>query len=262
MNHSKSTLVCIFFIFFNVNAQKENIIVSDSITIDLKPNKKNKYQPIQFHLTLKNMHLWRGFRSTDEALSTAELYYISKDKNFTAGFWSGVGFAGNYTEFDYNISYNYENWTFSIWDINNYTNFPDADIFNYDIEDTSRFIDVLVNHKFDKVPVQLTWSTIVLGRDTYIDSNGNLKNAFSNYVEAGYTLFNNRNSDLSFFVGAAFSFKTDTNFYGSRTGISNIELTYSKTVSLFKKIYVPVSAKAMWNNLQEYGALEVAVSLF
>ena len=159
---------------------------------DIKSDKKSEYKPFQFHLTLKNMHLWRGFRSTDEALSTAELYYISKDKHFTAGFWSGVGFAGNYTEFDYNISYNYENWTFSIWDINNYTDFPDANIFNYDIGDTSRYIDVLVNYEFDKVPVQLTWSTIVLGRDTYRDSSGNLKNAFSSYAEFGYTLFHNK----------------------------------------------------------------------
>ena len=262
MNRSIGKLICTLFVLLNANAQKEKNIASDSITIDIKPDKKNKYNPVQFHLTLKNMHLWRGFRSTDEALSTAELYYISKDEHFTAGFWSGVGFAGNYTEFDYNISYKYENWTFSIWDINNYTNFPNADIFNYDIGETSHYIDILINYKFDKVPVQLDWSTIVLGRDTYRDSNGNLKNAFSNYAEVGYTLFQNKNSDLSLFVGAAFSFRTDTNFYGSRTGLSNIELSYSKTVYLFEKFNVPVSAKAMWNNLKGYGALEVGVNLF
>ena len=262
MNNSIGIILCMCFIFLNANAQKEKNIRYDSINTDIKSNENNKYKPFQLHLTLKNMHLWRGFRSTDEALSTAELYYISKDENFTAGFWSGVGFAGNYTEFDYNISYNHENWTFSIWDINNYTDFPDADIFNYDIGDTSRYIDILINYEFEKVPIQLTWSTIVLGRDTYKDSSGNLKNAFSNYAEVGFTLFSNKNTNLSLLVGAAFSFQTDTNFYGSRTGISNIELAYSKTIYLFKKLNLPISAKAMWNNLQDYGALEVAVNLF
>ena len=257
-----SILISVLFVFLNVNAQEGKNTGRSSITTEDETSEKEKYQPFQITTALKNMHLWRGFRSTDEALTTTQLYYISKNKNFTAGFWTGVSFTGNYTEFDYYITYKYENWSFSIWDINNYSNYPDADVFNYDIGDTSRYLDLLITYSFDKMPIQLTWSTIFLGRDTYNDRNGNLKNAFSSYAEISYSLIDNSDSNLGVFVGGAFSFKTEANFYGPRTGFCNIGLAYSKSLKIIGEYNAPVSAKAMWNNLQEYGAFEVAVNLF
>ena len=223
---------------------------------------KKTYRPFEFNLTVKNMHLWRGYRVTDEAMTAANVYYVSKDGNFKAGLWGGVGFAGNYTEFDYYISYDFKNWSFAIWDINNYTDFPEAEIFNYDRSETSHFIDVSVTYAFKEFPLQTSWSTIVQGRDTYITSSGALRNAFTNYVEASYVLASGRDWNLGLYVGAAFSFKSETHFYGDRPGFNNFGATYSKTLKVFDKYEIPVSATAMWNNLQDYGALQVAINLF
>ena len=88
MNLDNGKLICMVFMLFNVNAQKDKNVRYDSTNTDIITDEKSEYKPFQFHLTLKNMHLWRGFRSTDEALSTAELYYISKDNTLQAG--SGV----------------------------------------------------------------------------------------------------------------------------------------------------------------------------
>ena len=40
---------------------------------------KKTYRPFEFNLTVKNMHLWRGYRVTDEAMTAANVYYVSKD---------------------------------------------------------------------------------------------------------------------------------------------------------------------------------------
>jgi hypothetical protein len=222
----------------------------------------DSYRPFNFNLTVKNMHLWRGYRVTDEAMTAANVYYESKNGKFKAGLWGGVGFAGNYTEFDYYLSYEHNNWTFAVWDINNYTDFPNAKIFNYDRAETSHFIDVSITHRLEQTPLQFSWSTIVQGRDTYINSNGDLRNAFTNYVEASYSIADGKNWNLSAYVGAAFSFVSDANFYGDETGFNNFGLSYTKDLKILDKYTIPLAATVMWNNLQDYGALQIAVDLF
>ncbi len=224
--------------------------------------KETSYKPFEFSLTVKNMHLWRGYRVTDEAMTAANVYYTSKNGKFEAGLWGGVGLGGNYTEFDYYISYTHKNWTFTIWDINNYTDFPDAQIFNYDRAETSHFIDVSVTYAFENFPLKTSWSTIVQGRDTYVTSSGDLRNAFTNYVEASYVVASGKDWNLGLYVGAAFSFESETHFYGNRPGFNNFGAVYSKTLKVYDGYSIPVSATAMWNSLQDYGALEVAINFF
>lgn len=236
-----------------LNLPKENLETKED---------NDSYRPFNFNLTVKNMHLWRGYRVTDEAMTAANVYYESKNGKFKAGLWGGVGFAGNYTEFDYYLSYEHNNWTFAIWDINNYTDFPNAKIFNYDRAETSHFIDVSITHRLEQTPLQFSWNTIVQGRDTYINSKGDLRNAFTNYVEASYSIADGKNWNLRAYVGAAFSFVSDANFYGDETGFNNFGLSYTKDLKILDKYTLPVAATVMWNNLQDYGALQIAVDLF
>jgi hypothetical protein len=263
MNSNLKLLALVLFalVYLSTNAQRDYQPIPDLLPQD-SLDTKEKYRPVDFNLTLKNMHLWRGYRVTDEAMTAANVYYQSKNGKFEAGLWGGVGFAGNYTEFDYYMSYSHKNWTFAIWDINNYTDFPDAEIFNYDRGETSHFIDVSVTYAFENFPLQTSWSTIVQGRDTYVTPSGKLRNAFTNYVEASYVVASGSDWNLSLYVGAAFSFESETHFYGDRPGFNNYGATYSKTLNVFDRYTLPVSATAMWNSLQEYGALQVAVNLF
>jgi hypothetical protein len=253
------------FLLLSVNllcAQRDYQPIPDLLPKDSLENKQEPYRPFEFNLTVKNMHLWRGYRVTDEAMTAANVYYASKNGKFEAGLWGGVGFAGNYTEFDYYMSYNHKNWNFAVWNINNYTDFPNAQIFNYDRAETSHFIDVTASYKFDAIPLQLSWSSIVQGRDTYVTASGDLRNAFTNYVEASYVVAGGKDWNLGLFVGAAFSFESENHFYGDHPGFNNFGATYSKTLDVFGRHSIPVSATAMWNSLQDYGALEVAVNLF
>ncbi|GLB51776.1 hypothetical protein NBRC110019_08150 [Neptunitalea chrysea] len=242
-------------------SQSNSQTISDSIPSETM----NTYKPFNFNLQVKNMHLWRGYRVTDAPMTAGDVNYTSKNGKFKAGLWGGSGFNGDYHEFDYYISYATGGWSLAIWDINNYSAYPDAEIFNYDISKTSHFIDVTLAHQFQKIPLKLSWSTIIQGRDTYMDENGELKNAFSNYVEASYTLRKETNWSLSAFVGGVFSFANDideSNFYGDKSSINNVGLVYNRDLNILDKVTLPVSATAMWNPLQKYGAMQVAVNLF
>jgi hypothetical protein len=220
------------------------------------------YHPFDFNLTVKNMHLWRGYKVTSAPVTAGDVYFISKDKSFKAGLWGGAGFTGEYREFDYYISYAKKGFSIAVWDINNFSGRDNVSIFDYNAATTSHFIDVTVAYQFQgKLPLKLSWSTIVLGRDFYLDNGGNAKNRFSNYVQAEMPVYIKDDLKLSAFLGGAFAFGRQDHFYGAHPNIVNAGITLSKVVPVlgFK---IPVSATGMWNPEQKYGALQVAVQLF
>lgn len=194
-------------------------------------------------------------------MTAAQAHYTSKNGKFDAGFWAGAGFNGDYTEMDYYVSYSSGGFFVSLWDINNYSSFPDAKVFDYDIATTSHFVDLTVGYAFKKIPFSLSWSTILLGRDSYANDNGDLKNAFSNYVQLNYTVYSGKHSSVGLFAAAAFSFANETNFYGDNT-LNNFGVVFNRDVKVFREKYIPTSAQVMFNPDQKFVALQVALSFF
>ena len=232
------------------------------LTAISKDTVTDAYKPFDFHLQVKNMHLWRGYRVTDAPMTAADVSYTSKDSNFKAGLWGGAGFNGDYTEFDYYMTYQLGQFSFALWDINNFSNYPDAEIFNYDNDKTSHFVDLTAAYAFKNIPLSMSWSTILIGRDTYITDTGKHKNAFTNYLQLQGTVYKRKHSSLSLFVAAAFSFVSkDYHFYGDEF-LNSFGVIYQKDVKVLNSFYLPVSATAMWNPDQEYGAIQLAVNLF
>ena len=221
-----------------------------------------EYTPFNVNLDVKTMHLWRGYKVSDDFMSGVNAYYKTKDGNLTVGLWNGQSLEGDFTEFDYYFSYNIgSGLSFSVWDINNFSSFPGADIFDYDNETTSHFIDATLAYKVNNA-LGVSWSTIVAGRDTYVDDDGDVKNAFSNYLEANYTAYTNDDVSLGFKLGGAFAFANEAHFYGNDAfNIVNIGANVTKKVTLFGQT-LPIGATAMWNPEQKYGAMELSFSLF
>lgn len=223
---------------------------------------QDTYKPIDFNLQVKSMHLWRGYKVTNGTMSGLNVYYTSKDGNFSGGLWNGQSLDGNYTEFDYYVAYNFgSGLSLSVWDINNFSDFPGADIFDYDNETTSHFVDVTLGYQV--IPeLNVSWSTIVLGRDTYVDDDGSIENAYSNYIEVNGTVYDENGVNVGLFLGGAFSFAdTDSHFYGSDPNIVNIGLSVGKTITLMGHDF-PVGATAMWNPEQKYGAMQFSINIF
>lgn len=255
----KLSLMGLFcFLFFQSSEAKEKLIAS----IDSTEEAGKSYEPIQLNLEIKNMHLWRGYRVTSGGMTGVNLNYQSRNQKFKAGLWGGAGFNGEYREFDYYLSYNSSGFSVDIWDINNFTDYPNAKIFDYSKANTSHFIDVTVGYQFKTaIPFKLSWSTIIQGRDTYRNDQLELKNAYSNFVAIDVPILLDEKSSLHVFTAYAFSFLNKANFYGARPNIVELGLGYEKKLSVFNHI-IPVGARAMWNPEQGYGGIQFSAKIF
>jgi len=222
----------------------------------------DNYQPFDFDLQIKNMHLWRGYKVTQAAMTGVDVHYSSRNGKFSAGIWGGAGFTGEYKEFDYYISQQFGDFNLAIWDINNFTGRETASIFDYNPATTSHFIDVTLSYKCRFLPgFKASWSTIVAGRDFYIDETERVINRFSNYVALNYQIWKSKTVSLSLFAGGAFAFGQQQHFYGEKPNLVNLGLTAEKTVEI-GNYQLPVSATGMWNPEQNYGALQLALNVF
>ena len=239
-----------------------NVWAQDTTAARESAVKPLEYKALNFNLQLKNMHLWRGYKVTSTALTAVDAHYISRDGSFKAGFWGGAGFTGEYREFDYYASYQKSGFNIAVWDINNFSDFPDADIFNYNPSSTSHFIDVTLGYQFqNKFPLSISWSTIVQGRDTYLTSAGDRKNAYSHYVNLDYRLWQQGSADLHAFVGGAFALGKEVHFYGKHPNIVNAGLSFNKELVLFN-YRMPSAAMVMFSPEHKYGAIQISLNVF
>jgi hypothetical protein len=242
---------CLIIVCLNASAQDK-----DSIPV------AKKYQPFNVNLQVRSLYLWRGFKVSNAPITDVDMYYISKDGHFQAGFWGGASFTGDYKEFDYYMKYTAGNFSAAIWDINNFSDYPNADIFDYSKGKTSHFIDVGIAYKIPmKLPLTVSWNTIVLGRDTYTTKKGNLTNAYSHYVQLDQTLYMNDTYNVHAFVAGGFAFGSEKNFYGDHPNVVNAGITVNKDLVLFK-YHVPISATAMLSPEHKYGALQLIANIF
>ena len=241
---------------------------ADSLVIN-----NDEYKPITIGSKIESMHLWRGFRVTDATNSVTTLTYKSKDGKLAAGFYGAYSFDGFYTEFDNYISYSTNGFTVSVWDINNFTNYEtdyydtSSDFFDYSRR-SSRFVEATLAYKFQSsnFPLSLSWTTILTGRDYFVNNNGNDEGRFSTYIQASAPVYKDSSGGvLSIGIGGAFALNNlpgeDSHFYGSKPNLVNTYLTYSRSISLLKH-KIPVSAKAMYNPEQQISGLEISVVLF
>ncbi|SMO83767.1 hypothetical protein [Gracilimonas mengyeensis] len=245
MRYLTKTFIALTALFLSFSASAQAQSFADGVSIDAG---------------LKNMHLWKGYKVSENAVATLNTSYTTESGFFTAGLWYGSSFDASFTEFDYYVAFNLtDDLNLSIWDINNFSDFPNANIFDYDKETTSHFVDATLAYQATD-RLGLKWSTIILGRDTYVD-DGEVKNAFSNYAEVNVGVVQEEAFSLNAFVGGGFSFLNEEHFYGSSPNIVNVGISAIRPVELFGSA-VPVSATAMWNPEQKYGAMQLSVGLF
>jgi hypothetical protein len=254
----KNTLTVISGLcFFCLNSLAQDITTHGKDSVITK-----KYHPFDVNLQVRSLYLWRGFKVSNAPISDVDMHYSTRDGSFTAGVWGGAGLTGDYKEFDYYVSYARSGFIVSVWDINNFTGFDSANLFNYNPATTSHFIDVTVGYQFkNPFPLSINWSTIVQGRDTYMKANGDLANVYSNYVVLDYRLWKEEDADLHVFAGGGFAFGRGKNFYGSKPNIVNAGLTINKDLVVFN-YHLPVAATAMVSPEHKYGAIQLVVNLF
>lgn len=247
-----------------------NILIGALVSFfALTTNAQNveKNVPVNFNLQLKNMHLWRGYQITNEAMFGTDLNIQDKSKSFTFGLWGGAGMTGDFKEFDYYASYEKKGLKFAVWDIYNFSKgvtHNNKEAFNYKAKESGHFIDVSVAYTLQgDFPLTLSWATVVFGRDR---GTTNEKNLYSSYVSANYAVIRDKFVDLDLGIAGAFALNPEKgnssyNFYSKHSGIVNVNFVVSKTIDFGSKYSLPVSVMGMWNPANEEMNMQVALDL-
>ena len=227
-------------------------------------------------LSLELFHLWRGLALAKTVAFSNDLSISDKNDHFFVGVCGSISVTGNYREFDYYISYNYKGLTLSLYDYFDFSpgiyDNPEAyKIFNYNCHTTAHALDFCVDYFFgEKVPLKLSWNTILWGADRGLNKQGKEVQRYSTYVEASYKVFENDMFIITPSIGAEFAFRPTVNdkglyratYYGNRAMINDIRLnvTYKLRIGSYD---LPLTATCMWNpedNKGYFGATATLVS--
>ena len=52
------------------------------------------YTPFNVNASVKTMHLWRGYKVTDDFMSAVNAYYKTESGKLTVGLWNGQSLEG------------------------------------------------------------------------------------------------------------------------------------------------------------------------
>jgi hypothetical protein len=233
------------------------------------------YKPIEVHLQIKSMHLWRGLEITTSPYLMGIMNFTDKSGRLKIGARGSSGWNGEYRQLDYFASYQYKNVRLVLFDIfNSSKTLPlSTNLFDYNAATTRHFIDATIGYTVSKkFPLDIAWSTLIAGRDRDVlpgdsasiggkDPLRRGKNRYSTYVQLTYPVTLN-DIRLDFFIGGVFTLNGQKNsFYANKSGIATLGVAANKKVSVGKYSF-PVSLAPTWNPLRKTGGVVVGVSLF
>ncbi|CDF80115.1 conserved hypothetical protein [Formosa agariphila KMM 3901] len=243
---------------------------------------EDAYKPFSIGAHLKNMHLWHGSVVHPGAVIATDLEYNSRNQKFTFGFWGGASFSGRdvfneatneyvsayYKEFSIYTSYRISDKFFiEAVSHNNYTGVEERgdelQYWSYDKTQGYNFVDV--SFGYNVTPNTLLYLATIIGGgsgDYQIEADGSLKNSWTQYFEINSKVWKNENSNLSVFVGGAWSFFTDKTFYTEGAGnVVNVGATFNRDFNVIN-YKVPVAVTAMWNPEAQKTVLQLDIALF
>ena len=190
---------------------------------------------------LNTKYVWRGLEYGNSPLVFGTLGYDYK--GFNAYVLGGYATNGDFREVVAGLSYSDSHFTFGVSDFFYPTIPGEKDNFvQFDNHKTGHLLETFVTVRpFDKVPVWMTLSSFVFGNDKRADG----KQAYSSYVELGYTHSFSGNNSISLSAGANLnkSFYTD---YDKGFNVTNITAKYTTGIS-FGKFTLPISGSFIYN---------------
>lgn len=217
---------------------------------------------------LESSHLWRGLEVSKGITLNDEFAISDNNNHFRFGFWGGMQIDGDYKEADWYASYTIGGFNIALWDIFNfsdgiYSNEKQYRYFNWSSHDTGHFLDLSIGYNFGKsFPLQLTWATIIAGRDR---GTFNKQQLYTTWVQAAYTVYENDHWKVDASVAGNFALNNyDENdgktFYGDNAGINDIRVgaTYKLKIG---KHPMPITSQMMFNPEANKAYFRVAINL-
>ena len=205
---------------------------------------QEKYFPFVASLELSSKYMWRGIEYGNAPVAFPMLSYSYKGFNVYA--MGAYAFNGSHQEVDLGISYSYRTFCLGISDYYYPSSVGEKDYyFEFSNRSTGHSVETYFTFTPDKVPLWLTLSTYVYGSDKNLSGN----QAFSSYIELGYTYNFTNNNMLSLALGANLNKGFYTN-YEKGFSVVNITLKYATNFS-FGNFKLPVSVSYILNPHKE-----------
>lgn len=224
---------------------------------------------VDLSLDVANNHLWRGIEVSDGLVLCSDLALHDKYRRFRAGVWGGTNTSGDYKEFNFFGEVSLGGWKLSLWDTYNFSpgaDYNNREFFNYSARTTGRFLDCIltynVGHAVPRLPLTLTWSTILFGRDRWSDNSAN---RYSTYVSAGLTLYRDAAWQFDLGLGGAFtlaSHATDAStFYAHKAGVVHCELRALHQVPITRTYSLPVYVTTVFNPVENRAFFQIGATV-
>lgn len=224
---------------------------------------------VDFNLEIANNHLWRGIEVSDGLVMCADLAIHDKGNHFKAGIWSGTNISGDYKELNFFGEVKAGGWKLALWDTYNFSpgaDYNNREFFNYSARSTGRFLDCIltydISHDAPCLPLTVSWSTILFGRDRWGDNSAN---RYSCYVSAAYQLYSNALWSFDAGIGGTFTLANkptdNSTFYSDKAGLIHIELRAERRLRLTKNHTLPVFACVVFNPLMDRAFFQIGAKI-
>ncbi|TDE02516.1 hypothetical protein [Flavobacterium sandaracinum] len=244
----------------------QNTAISDTV---INPTEETKIPRLDFNVNLRTSHLWRGLIINDGMTATGYLHYaLGKERNFTVGFWGGAGFDGDYTEINYFVQYQKNNFSIALWDLFNTTGIETPKVFNYDKNSTTHLLDLRTSYRFPKAfPLRIEADVLLYSglNDRQLNESNYYQSRYSTYVELSYPVIRDQKVNLNIFLGVALPIIGNKHLYTNKIessfDIVNAGLTVTKNIEIFT-YKLPVSATALWNPANKIARIQLDIGLF
>lgn len=205
---------------------------------------QKKHSPFTLSLELSSKYMWRGIEYGNAPVAFPMLSY--NYKGFNAFAMGAYSFNGSHQEVDLGISYYYKGLNIGLSDYYYPSSVGTNDkYFELSNRSTGHSVEAYFTYTPNKVPLWITLSTYIYGADKNLNGN----QAFSSYMELGYTHNFNENNALSLALGANLNKGFYTN-YEKGFNIVNIALKYATSFK-FGQFKLPVSASYILNPYRE-----------
>lgn len=262
----KKFIIAVVTLVTGLASYGQKTTATDTIFSSKEELKKSR---LDFNVNLRTSHLWRGLVINDGMTATGYIHYaLDKEQNVTVGLWGGAGFDGKYTEINYFIQFQKNNFSIGLWDLFNTTGINTPRVFNYDKRTTTHLIDLRTSYRFPETfPLRIEADVLLYSglNDREPRNNNNYLSRNSTYVELSYPLIRDQKVNLNVFMGVAFPITGTKHLYTSKTisdfDIVNTGVTVTKNIEIFH-YKLPVSATAMWNPANKIARIQLDVNLF
>lgn len=207
-----------------------------------------KMRASNFHLglSMQTKYMWRGMEMmTEEAAPVLfpTVYYDYNGLNIYA--MGGYALNGKYAEVDLGASYTWHGLTVGFNDYYYPTVNSSQDKYFGGGKNTGHWLEAVVTYAPTFAPIWVTVSNFFYGADKYKVENGEMKQAYSTYLELGAYYDFLKSNQIMLTVGAACN-KSCYNDYSKGFSICNIEAKYTYTCHFKNDFTLPLSAALIY----------------